>query len=167
MDEADASDEVINPVIGDDATWFPNRDMTHEYLTVDRGLSPETIEHFRVGYHRGKGMMSGRILIPIHNERGELVAYAGRFPGVPPEGEPKYKLPPKFKASHVVFNLHRVPPDERLVILVEGFFDVMELYTLGAGRANAIALMGTHLSEDTGAAYYRAVQSGDTNPHRI
>ena len=38
--------------------------------------------------------MAGRMVIPIENERGELVAYAGRsIDG----SEPKYKLPAGFK----------------------------------------------------------------------
>ena len=48
--------------------------------------------------------MSGRVVIPIHNERGELVAYAGRsIDG----SEPKYKLPAGFHKSLELFNLHR------------------------------------------------------------
>jgi len=48
--------------------------------------------------------MSGRIVIPIDNELGELVAYAGRsIDG----SEPRYKLPAGFKKSHVLYNLAR------------------------------------------------------------
>ena len=60
---------------------------------------------FGIGYFPGKGSMSGRVVIPIHNERGELVAYAGRAID---QTEPKYKLPAGFKKSAVLFNLHRV-----------------------------------------------------------
>jgi len=54
--------------------------------------------------------MQGRIVIPLHNEQGELVGYAGRWPGEPPEGEPKYKFPPKFHKSAVLLNLWRTCP---------------------------------------------------------
>ena len=81
-------------------------DATHPYLT-ERGLTAETIAQFGVGLCTSKGIMAGRIAIPIHNEQGELVAYAGRWPGEPPEGEGKYKLPAGFHKSHVVYNLHR------------------------------------------------------------
>jgi hypothetical protein len=40
-------------------------------------------------------MMKGRIAIPIHDDAGELVAYAGRYPGEPPDGEPAYRFPPQ------------------------------------------------------------------------
>jgi DNA primase len=75
--------------------------------------------------------MGGRICIPIHNERGELVAYAGRWPGEDvPEGEGKYKLPPKFQKARVLFNLHRVAESEHLV-LVEGYWSTIRLHALG------------------------------------
>ncbi len=124
-------------------------DHTHPYL-VERGLTPETIETFGVGFQPGKGIMSGRIVIPVHNEQGELVAYAGRWPGDEgwPEGEGKYKLPPKFQKSLVVYNLHRVGESlgtEGLVIC-EGFFDVMWLWQ--AGVMNAVALMGSVISSE-------------------
>jgi len=38
--------------------------------------------------------MQGRIVIPLHNEQGELVGYAGRWPGEPPEGEPRSAIKP-------------------------------------------------------------------------
>ncbi len=40
----------------------------------------------------------------MHNERGELIAYAGRaIDGQ----EPKYRFPAGFRTSFVLFNLHR------------------------------------------------------------
>src|SRR5581483_533972 len=69
----------------------------HPYL-AERGLTLETIVDFGVGYC-AKGMMADRIAIPIHNAKGEVVAYAGRFPGEPSEDTPKYKLPQGFRKS--------------------------------------------------------------------
>ena len=118
-ERAKEEDEVlVNPPL---QFALKNLEKAHPYL-VGRGLTPETIETFGVGYHGGKGIMAGRIVIPIHNEHGELVAYAGRWPGDEgwPEGEGKYKLPAKFQKSLVVYNLqpqnaHRViPADNRL-----------------------------------------------------
>ena len=51
--------------------------------------------------------MSGRIVIPIHNQGGALVAYAGR--GLDGRA-PKYKLPPGFRKGRELFNLHRAVP---------------------------------------------------------
>jgi DNA primase len=114
-------------------------DLAHAYLT-ERGITIETAETFGVGLYSGRGSMSGRVVMPIHNERGELVAYAGRsIDG----SEPRYKLPAGFHKSHVLFNLHRVTGLE--VIVVEGFFDCMKVRQ--AGHASVVALMGSTLSE--------------------
>jgi len=110
----------------------------HEYLKA-RGITPETARTFGVGYFKGKGSMNGRIVIPIHNERGDLVAYAGRATD---DSEPRYKLPAGFHKSLELFNLHRVTKPE--VILVEGFFDCMKVHQAGFA---AVALMGCSLSE--------------------
>jgi DNA primase len=56
-------------------------DRQHPYLT-ERGLTMETIIDFALGYC-AKGMMAGRIAIPIHNVEGKVVAYAGRIPEEP------------------------------------------------------------------------------------
>ena len=113
-------------------------DSTHPYL-ASRGISKEAAESFGIGYFPGKGSMAGRVVIPIHNERGELVAYAGRsIDG----SEPKYKLPAGFHKSHVLYNLHRVAGDD--VVLVEGFFDCLAVSM--AGHLNVCSLMGCTLS---------------------
>ena len=120
-------------------------ERTHPYLTEQRELAPETIIDFGIGYC-AKGMMADRIAIPIHNVKGEVVAYAGRFVGEPPEGTPKYKLPPGFRKSQELFNIDRAakqPADEPLVI-VEGFFDAMKLHQHGCYKV--VALMGSTLS---------------------
>ena len=79
----------------------------HPYLTQERGLTLETIIDFGLGYFTGeKGMMVGHVVIPIHNVKGELVAYAGRWPGkLPGEDTPKYKFPPNFRKMQELFNL--------------------------------------------------------------
>ena len=119
-------------------------DPSHPYLT-ERGLSPDTVDEFGIGYC-AKGVMSGRIAIPIHNAGGELVGYAGRWPGVPPDGRPKYRLPDGFKKSVEVFRLAqalREPPEAPLVI-VEGYFGVMKLWQHGVRKC--VALMGCSMS---------------------
>lgn len=117
-------------------------DSRHPYL-AERGLAPETVRAFGLGYC-GQGVMRGRICIPIHDENGNLVAYAGRWPGgEPPAGEPRYRLPKGFRKSDVLFNLHRVAGSEHVVI-AEGFWSVFRIHALGVP---AIALMGCTLSD--------------------
>jgi DNA primase len=111
----------------------------------ERGLSPETIIDFGVGFC-GKGMMADRIAIPIHNPEGKVVAYAGRWPGEPPEGTPKYKLPQGFRKSLELFNIDRAirEPAEKPLVIVEGFFGAMWLHQHGCRKV--VALMGSTMS---------------------
>jgi DNA primase len=116
----------------------------HQYLAI-RGLTPETIAAFGVGFC-SKGMMADRIAIPIQNAEGQVVAYAGRWPGEPPEGTPKYKLPQGFRKSLELFNIDRAvkEPEGMPLIIVEGFFGCMRLHQLGCLKV--IALMGSTMS---------------------
>ncbi|HEY5233256.1 MAG TPA: CHC2 zinc finger domain-containing protein [Verrucomicrobiae bacterium] len=118
----------------------------HPYLITERGLTLETIVDFGVGFC-AKGMMAGRIVIPIHNPEGGVVAYAGRFPGEPPdENTPKYKLPPGFRKSLELFNIDRAgkEPVEVTLVIVEGFFGCMKLQQHGCRKV--VALMGSTMS---------------------
>jgi DNA primase len=90
----------------------------------------------------GNGYMKGRIVIPIHNEDGVLVAYVGRAPG---NAEPKYRFPPRFRKSLVLYNLHRAIAHGKRVIVVEGFFGCLKVHE--AGFPCVIALMGASLSQ--------------------
>jgi DNA primase len=119
-------------------------DSSHPYL-ADRGITRETVDYFGVGFFPGKGSMSGRIVIPIHNAEGELVAYSGR--ALDESAEPRYKLPPGFNKTLELFNLHRAAQcDSRgVVIVVEGFFDAMKVHQ--AGFPSVVALMGSSLSD--------------------
>lgn len=119
-------------------------ERSHSYLT-DRGLTTETLVDFGAGFC-GKGMMAGRIAIPIHNPNGEVVAYAGRLVGEPSDDTPKYKLPPGFRKSLELFNIDRASQEspEQPLIIVEGFFDCMKLHQ--HGHRKTVALMGSTLS---------------------
>jgi len=115
---------------------------SHSYLAA-RGISLETAEIFGMGHFPGKGLMSGRVVVPIHDEAGKLVAYAGRALN----GEqPRYLFPSGFRKAQVLFNLHRATRNEcrGSVIVVEGFFDCLKIHQ--AGFRNVVALMGVALS---------------------
>ena len=119
-------------------------DPTHPYLE-ERGLTPETVMEFGVGFC-AKGIMADRIAIPIESSEGQVVAYAGRFPGEPDEDTSKYKLPPGFKKMQEVYNLWRAikEPRELPLVIVEGFFDCMRLHQHGYPKV--VALMGSTMS---------------------
>jgi DNA primase len=131
-----------------------NLKTDHGYL-AERGLTPATVAEFGLGFC-ARGTMSGRIVIPINNKDGELVGYAGRWPGQPPEERPKYKLPAGFRKSAEVFNLDRAVKEEKglPLIIVEGFFDVIKLWQLGFHRVASI--MGSSLSTQQEATLVEA-----------
>jgi len=110
----------------------------HPYLKA-RGISEELAKQFGVGFFPGKGSMSGRVVIPIRNEDGELVAYAGRAIG---NEEPKYKLPAGFYKGLVLFNRHAIKGES--VTLVEGFFGTLRVCEAGFP---GVGLMGSTFSE--------------------
>jgi len=114
----------------------------HPYLE-ERAVDPATAAWFGVGYYAGGGFLRHRIVFPIHDHEGQLVAYAGRsLDG----GEPRYLFPPGFHKSQVVFNLHRaVWESARCALVVEGFFDCLRVHQ--AGYRNVVALLGVSLSE--------------------
>ncbi len=120
-------------------------DHAHPYL-VERGLLPETIQDFGIGYC-AKGMMTGRIAIPICNADGAVVAYAGRFAGEPDKDTEKYKLPPGFRKSLEIFNVERAfrEPKDQALVIVEGFFGCMLMHQ--DGYKKVIALMGSSMSD--------------------
>jgi DNA primase len=142
----ETTEEQVNPPL---TFAFKHFDTRHSYLTQNRGLKEATIDAFGVGHHMGKGIMHNRICIRIHNDQGELVAYAGRWPADTgwPEGSQKYALPPGFRKSKVLFNLHgaREHATEGLIV-VEGFFTVFEFWQ--RGRKNVVALMGSSMSAE-------------------
>ena len=77
--------------------------------------------------------MAGRIVFPIHNSQGELVAYAGRAPTEKDEEKRgKYIFPSRFNKSLELWNYNRVKEKNKLIrdfglILVEGFTDALQL----------------------------------------
>lgn len=149
----DADEDGPNKPLGFE---LQHLDAEHPYL-LERGLSAETIEEFSIG-HCSKGSMTGRIVVPIHNAEGQLVAYAGRWPGTPPDEDiPKYKLPSGFRKARELFNAHRAfaEPDTSPLVIVEGFFDCLALWQHGIRRA--VALMGSSLSPQQEEVIARAV----------
>ena len=116
-------------------------EYAHPYLD-SRRVVEETARAFGIGYFRGRGSMSARIAFPIHNEKGELVAYAGRSIN---DSEPRYKFPAGFHKSLELYNLHRAITENsrRRVVVVEGFFDCLKVCAAGFP---CVALMGSAMS---------------------
>lgn len=115
-------------------------DCSHPYLAL-RGITEKTAVEFGVGFYAGPGLMHGRLVIPIHNADGELVAYCGRSVD---QTQPRYRLPSGFAKSEILFNMHRAAAGmENSVVVVEGFFDCMKVHQ--AGIRSVVGLMGSAL----------------------
>jgi len=116
---------------------FPLAECAELFL-VDRDASGGYFDKFR-----------GRLMFPIRNERGELVAFGGRLLG---DGHPKYINSgdtPLFRKSRVLYGFHLARAaiqDARRAVLVEGYLDVIACHR--AGVREAVASLGTSLTEE-------------------
>lgn len=117
-------------------------DSRHPYLR-ERGITEQTAQRFGLGFYEGPGLLHNRLVIPLHDEWGQLVAYCGRsLDGA----DPRYKFPAGFAKSQMLFNWHRaVTEGQQSVIVVEGFFDCLKVHQAGFG--SVVALMGVVLYE--------------------
>ncbi len=108
-----------------------------EYL-YSRGLSAETLYHFKVGYD----VDDKSIVVPIFDKHGKLQTFAKRFLF----GKQRYKLSntEDFKAGDNLYNMAE-SIDADIVYVVEGFFDAMSVWQ--AGYKNVVALMGSSLND--------------------
>ena len=90
-----------------------------------------------------------RIMFPISNERGRVIAFGGRVMGT---GEPKYLNSPETPLFHKgrelygLFEHRRAIQGENRVLVVEGYMDVVMLDQHGI--QNAVATLGTASTPD-------------------
>jgi DNA primase len=90
-----------------------------------------------------------RLIIPIHDPRGRVVAFGGRLLG---DGEPKYLNSPEspvFHKGQQLYNLHAAKNPirkEEVAVVVEGYFGTIRLVL--AGIENVVAPLGTSLTPD-------------------
>jgi DNA primase len=165
----------------------PAGETARAYL-VRRGLKPETVEQFGLGYsdRTGRALLRlleqrnftaeqieksglvnrredgsgwydyfrGRLMFPIHNEAGKVIAFGGR--ALSDEDNPKYLNSPTkeirlpiYQKSRVLFNLNRakdaIRKDDR-AILVEGYMDVIGVSA--SGFRGVVASCGTALTPE-------------------
>jgi DNA primase len=93
-------------------------------------------------------LFADRIMFPIANARGEVLAFGGRSLG---DGQPKYLNSPEtafFRKGENLFGIEKAGPAIReagFVHLVEGYVDVLAMHQ--AGVTNTVAPLGTALTE--------------------
>jgi DNA primase len=90
-----------------------------------------------------------RIMIPIHDERGELIAFGGRV--FDEAQQPKYLNTSQtalYDKGRTLFNLHRARKaihEAKHAVLMEGYFDAITAWQRGV--VNVVTTSGTALTE--------------------
>ena len=103
----------------------------------------------------------GRLMLPIQDARGRVIAFGGRILDADGNG-PKYLNSPDtplFDKGRTLYNLHRAAPAARKsgrIVVVEGYMDVVALAQ--AGIAEAVAPLGTALTEHQLELLWRQVE---------
>lgn len=93
----------------------------------------------------------GRLMLPIEDARGRVIAFGGRILDKSKTDAPKYLNSPDtplFDKGRTLYNLHRARPiaqQSGRVIVVEGYMDVIALSAAGIGEC--VAPLGTALTE--------------------
>ncbi len=122
----------------------------HPFLIEEKQYPIDLVKKYGVGWCKA-GLMAGRIVFPIHNSDGQLVAYSGRaLTEKDKEKRGKYLFPSGFNKSFELWNFHRIKGKNKLIrdfglIVVEGFTDALRL--IQHGFDNTVALMGWSMSE--------------------
>ncbi len=101
-----------------------------------RNISPETYRKFEAFQHNDKAHI-GRLVFPIRTISGKIVGFNGRHMTM--NHNPKYLITPA-KAKLPLFPANPEIYDGR-IILVEGIFDMLNLYD--KGLKNAVCTFGT------------------------
>lgn len=105
----------------------------------------------------------GRLMLPILDPRGRVIAFGGRILTAEKTDAPKYLNSPDtplFDKGRTVYNLHRAAPASRQhgrLVVVEGYMDVVALAAAGIGEA--VAPLGTALTEHQIERLWRLVET--------
>jgi DNA primase len=156
-----------------------------------RGVSPEVIETFQLGFSDAAGQaltrrlteerfsteqlqasglsrrrddgsgfydyFRGRLMFPIHNESGKVIAFGGR--AMRNDDQPKYLNSPEtpiYRKTSTLYNLHRAREAMRRsnrAVLVEGYMDAIGAYA--ADVREVVASCGTALTNPQVRAIHR------------
>jgi DNA primase len=116
-----------------------------------KGITPALLEAAGLvtnKYDSYRDLFRGRILFPIFNPTGSIVAFGGRIMG---DQQPKYLNTPETAVFHKQRNLfglymaREAIQEKKQVVVVEGYTDCMAPFQ--AGVQNVVATLGTALTE--------------------
>ena len=107
------------------------------YVGNERNIKPETYKKFEA-FLSANSPFTNRIVFPVRDITGKIVAFNGRILGKNMTGQPKYIFhPPRVKLP--IFPANVLPIKGR-VLLVEGIYDVINLHD--KGLTNALCCFG-------------------------
>ncbi|MBO9726467.1 MAG: DNA primase [Novosphingobium sp.] len=104
----------------------------------------------------------GRLMLPIEDARGRVIAFGGRILTKEKTDAPKYLNSPDtplFDKGRTLYNLHRAAPAARQsgrMVVVEGYMDVVAMAAAGIGEC--VAPLGTALTEQQIEMLWRHVE---------
>jgi DNA primase len=105
----------------------------------------------------------GRLMLPIEDARGRVIAFGGRILDAAKTDAPKYLNSPDtplFDKGRTLYNLNRAGPISRQtgrLVVVEGYMDVIALAAAGIGEC--VAPLGTALTERQIEMLWRLVET--------
>lgn len=143
--------------------WAPDdrkalqRAMKAEGVETDVLVEAGLVKRFEDGERAGETVdyMRGRVLFPITDRRGKVIAFGGRVLG---DGQPKYLNSPDtplFHKGRVLYGLAQAREAAHKsgeLLVAEGYMDVIALAQAGFP---AVAPLGTALTEDQIAELWR------------
>jgi DNA primase len=107
------------------------------------------LKHIKKGIQGYRDIFQNRLIFPIKNLKGEVIAFAGRV--IENNSKvAKYINSPNteiFKKENTLFGLYEAKDhikEKKQVFIVEGYFDTIRFHEKGI--KNTVACMGTHLS---------------------
>ncbi|HOJ94476.1 MAG TPA: DNA primase, partial [Fervidobacterium nodosum] len=125
--------------------FSPSNSQLPQKVAQRLQISKEMLEKFGFGH---SDPFSGRVIIPIKDDYGRVIAFGGRVVG---DGVPKYLNSQDtlmFKKTSTLFMLDSAKEyikEIDYVIICEGYFDVLAFHR--AGIKNAVATLGTALTK--------------------
>jgi DNA primase len=139
-------------------------DALSRYLTERAAAVPDEIVDAGLAHHARGGRLRDRfrhrLVFPIRDERGEVIAFGARALG---DDVPKYLNSPETSVYHKGGALYGIDlaraalHERRIAVIVEGYFDVMAAHL--AGIANTVASSGTALTHEQAKVLSRHADS--------
>lgn len=119
-------------------------ELRETYTSFGVGIAPPVVPE-AYGYTRR------RLVFPIWNTEGALVAFAARYQGTSPSKEIRKYLnsstSPLYKKDELLYGWHQAQAKVRetgILFITEGYKDTLAMHA--AGFSNTVALCGTNLS---------------------